>query len=282
MTALLLNGKEVAALKKEQIKERIKTHIDKGHQAPGLAVILVGTDPASFIYVNNKKKACAEVGIRSHAYHLPEDTTENKLLELIDTLNESNEIQGILVQLPLPQQINTMRVLERISYQKDVDGFHPYNMGRLIQKNPLLRPSTPLGIMSLLKHYHLDVKGKHAVIIGASNIVGRPASMELLLEGATITVCHRQTPNLEPFVRMADILVVAAGVIDVVKPEWLNKNQIIIDVGIHRLANGTLRGDVDFEETKKRVACITPVPGGVGPMTIVSLLENTLTAAGVS
>lgn len=279
MPAALIDGRHLASLRREELKQRVSQHVANGHRAPGLAVILIGADPASGIYVKNKRKACEDVGITSYSYDLSEQTTEHELLQLIDTLNQSTEVDGILIQLPLPKHINEVLIIERIKPEKDVDGFHPYNLGRLAQRNPLLRPCTPLGIMNLLQHYEIDVKRKHALVVGASNIVGRPMSLELLLAGATVTTCHKFTQNLEQLVRIADLIVVAVGKIDVVEAEWLNSKQIIIDVGIHRLADGRIRGDVDFNKAVENVAWITPVPGGVGPMTIVSLLENTMMAA---
>jgi methylenetetrahydrofolate dehydrogenase (NADP+)/methenyltetrahydrofolate cyclohydrolase len=279
MSALLLDGTLVSSLRKEQLKERVHQYTVDKQQAPGLAVILIGSDPASSVYVQNKRKACETVGIKSFSYDLPELTCENELLELINRLNHCNEVNGILIQLPLPTHINTNNVLEHINPDKDVDGFHPYNVGRLVQRNPFLRPCTPMGIINLLNHYQLAIKGKHAVVIGASNIVGRPMGLELLLVGATVTICHKYTTQLQHHVELADIVIVAVGKIDVIKTDWLNKNQVIIDVGIHRLANGIIRGDVNFNEAAEKVAAITPVPGGVGPMTIISLLENTLQAA---
>ena len=278
MSASLIDGKTLSALRRDQLKQRVHELVQQGHRAPGLAVVLVGTDPASSVYVNNKRKACEEVGVLSDFHHLPEDISQKKLIKLITKLNKAPEIDGILIQLPLPKHINEATIIERIKPAKDVDGFHPYNLGRLAQRNPLLRPCTPMGIMNLLEHYQLNVKGKHAVVIGASNIVGRPMSLELLAAGATVTVCHRLTQNLQQFVRIADLIVVAAGHMDVIEVEWLNENQVIIDVGIHRLPDGTIRGDVDFKKARDKVAWITPVPGGVGPMTVVSLLENTLMA----
>jgi methylenetetrahydrofolate dehydrogenase (NADP+)/methenyltetrahydrofolate cyclohydrolase len=279
MPASLLDGRILAALRRDELKQSLKQHVEEGKRAPGLAVILIGSDPASAIYVNNKRKACEEVGIISHSYDLPAETSQEALLNLITELNNSVQIDGILIQLPLPKHINETIVIEQIKPEKDVDGFHPYNLGRLAQRNPLLRPCTPLGIMNLLHHYKLDVKRKHAVVIGASNIVGRPMSLELLLAGATVTVCHKFTPHLQKFVEMADFIVVATGVLDLINTDWLNKAQVLIDVGIHRLPDGGLRGDVDFNKAINKVAWITPVPGGVGPMTIVTLLENTLMAA---
>lgn len=279
MSASLLDGRELSALRRNELKQRVKHHLEQGQRAPGLAVILIGTDPASAIYVNNKRKACEEVGIKSHSYDLPAHTSQEELLALINELNCSDQIDGILIQLPLPAHINERIIIEHIKPEKDVDGFHPYNLGRLAQRNPLLRPCTPLGIMNLLHHYDLTVKRKHAVVIGASNIVGRPMSLELLLAGATVTICHKFTQNLDKLVDIADFIIVATGKMDVVDSHWFNKHQVIIDVGMHRLPDGTIRGDVDFKKAVEKVAWITPVPGGVGPMTIVSLLENTLMAA---
>ena len=279
MTASLLDGRELSALRRNELKLRVQHHVQQGQRAPGLAVVLIGTDPASTIYVNNKRKACEEVGITSHSYDLPAETSQQELLQLITDLNHSEQIDGILIQLPLPKHINERVIIEHIKPEKDVDGFHPYNLGRLAQRNPLLRPCTPLGIMNLLHHYQLDVKRKHAVVVGASNIVGRPMSLELLLAGATVTVCHKFTQHLQKLVEIADLVVVATGKMDVIDSDWLNESQIVIDVGMHRLSDGSIRGDVDFRKAVKKVAWITPVPGGVGPMTIVSLLENTMLAA---
>lgn len=279
MTASLLDGKQAATQLKRTIKESIDNRLAKGYRPPGLAVVLVGDDPASHIYVANKRKACEEVGFDSYAYDLPKGTSEQELLSLIKTLNDSDKVDGILVQLPLPPTINSNKIIESIHPDKDVDGFHPYNVGRLAQRTPLLRPCTPFGIIHLLAYYKIALVGVHALVIGASNIVGRPMASEFLLAAATVTVCHRFTPHLEPYVRMADIIVVATGIQDVIDVEWLSERQIIIDVGMHRLPNGKLRGDVDFERAQQKVAWITPVPGGVGPMTIATLLQNTLIAA---
>ncbi|MFI4919482.1 MAG: bifunctional methylenetetrahydrofolate dehydrogenase/methenyltetrahydrofolate cyclohydrolase FolD [Legionellales bacterium] len=279
MAALLINGRILAALRRDELKQRVHELLQQGQRAPGLAVVLIGKDPASAIYVNNKRKACEEVGISSHSYDLPVETSQNELLQLIKKLNQSQEIDGILIQLPLPKHINEAVIIEQIKPEKDVDGFHPYNIGRLAQRNPLLRPCTPLGIMHLLQHYQLDVKKKHALVIGASNIVGRPMSLELLLAGATVTTCHKFTQNLEELVRLADFIIVATGKIDVIDADWLQEHQVVIDVGMHRLTDGSIRGDVDFNKAVNKVAWITPVPGGVGPMTIVTLLENTMMAA---
>lgn len=279
MSASIIDGKVVASLRRNELKKQVQALVEKGYRAPALAVVLIGNDPASTVYVANKRKACAEVGITSHSYDLPEDTTQDALIHLIDQLNNSDQIDGILIQLPLPKHINETVIIERIKPEKDVDGFHPYNLGRLAQRNPLLRPCTPLGIINLLKYYQIEVKRKHALIIGASNIVGRPMSLELLLAGATVTIAHKFTQQLEKLVRSVDLVIVATGKMDVIDTEWLSKDQIVIDVGIHRLADGRIRGDVDFTSAVNKVSWITPVPGGVGPMTIVTLLENTLKSA---
>lgn len=281
MTASIIDGKHVAGEIRNRIKQMVTLHTEQGHRAPGLAVVIVGDDPASHIYVNNKRKACSEVGFNSYAYDLPSTTNETALLTLIDTLNENADIDGILVQLPLPAHIDTTTIIEHIKPSKDVDGFHPYNLGRLAQGNPLLRPCTPYGVMQLCEYYQLALPGKHAVVVGASNIVGRPMALELLLAKATVTICHRATRQLEQHIRMADFVVIATGVYDVVKPQWLHSDQIIIDVGMHRRQDGAIHGDIDFNEAKKNVRWITPVPGGIGPMTICTLLQNTLLAANI-
>ncbi|CZI07182.1 TPA: bifunctional methylenetetrahydrofolate dehydrogenase/methenyltetrahydrofolate cyclohydrolase FolD [Legionella pneumophila subsp. pneumophila] len=279
MPASLIDGREISALRRAELKQRVQYHIEQGQRAPALAVVLIGNDPASVIYVSNKRKACEEVGITSHSYDLPAETTQEKLIELINELNQSDKIDGILIQLPLPKHINERTIIEHIKPEKDVDGFHPYNLGRLAQRNPFLRPCTPLGIMNLLHHYELNVKRKHAVVIGASNIVGRPMSLELLLAGATVTICHKFTQQLQKFVEIADFLIVATGKMDVIATDWLREHQVVIDVGMHRLPDGSIRGDIDFKKAVEKVAWITPVPGGVGPMTIVTLLENTMMSA---
>ncbi|HAT1775870.1 bifunctional methylenetetrahydrofolate dehydrogenase/methenyltetrahydrofolate cyclohydrolase FolD [Legionella pneumophila] len=279
MPASLIDGREISALRRAELKQRVQYHVEQGQRAPGLAVVLIGNDPASVIYVSNKRKACEEVGITSHSYDLPAETTQEKLIELINELNQSDKIDGILIQLPLPKHINERTIIEYIKPEKDVDGFHPYNLGRLAQRNPFLRPCTPLGIMNLLHHYELNVKRKHAVVIGASNIVGRPMSLELLLAGATVTICHKFTQQLQKFVEIADFLIVATGKMDVIATDWLREHQVVIDVGMHRLPDGSIRGDIDFKKAVEKVAWITPVPGGVGPMTIVTLLENTMMSA---
>ncbi|HAT8979075.1 TPA: bifunctional methylenetetrahydrofolate dehydrogenase/methenyltetrahydrofolate cyclohydrolase FolD [Legionella pneumophila subsp. pneumophila] len=279
MPASLIDGREISALRRAELKQRVLYHVEQEQRAPGLAVVLIGNDPASVIYVSNKRKACEEVGITSHSYDLPAETTQEKLIELINELNQSDKIDGILIQLPLPKHINERTIIEYIKPEKDVDGFHPYNLGRLAQRNPFLRPCTPLGIMNLLHHYELNVKRKHAVVIGASNIVGRPMSLELLLAGATVTICHKFTQQLQKFVEIADFLIVATGKMDVIATDWLREHQVVIDVGMHRLPDGSIRGDIDFKKAVEKVAWITPVPGGVGPMTIVTLLENTMMSA---
>lgn len=275
MSSSLLDGKQVAAEIRNNITQLVAKRCREGHRPPGLAVVLLGNDPASAVYVKNKRKACEEVGFKSYAYDLPVHTSEQTLVTLIDQLNNATDVDGILVQLPLPAHINTAAIIERINPTKDVDGFHPYNLGRLAQGNPLLRPCTPFGIIQLLNYYHITLTGKHAVVVGASNIVGRPMALELLYAKATVTICHRATLQLEQHIRMADLIVVATGIPDVIDPDWLHAQQIVIDVGIHRQNDGTLRGDVDFNQAKDKVAWITPVPGGVGPMTISSLLKNT-------
>ena len=279
MPARIIDGKRVAAELRTALAARIAAFTqDRGRQ-PGLAVLLVGADPASQVYVRNKRRACEQVGIRSFGHDLPADTSQDALLALIDSLNVDPAVDGILLQLPLPAHIRPEVVLERIDPAKDVDGFHPYNIGRLAQRLPGLRPCTPRGIMRLLEHYALPVRGCHAVVVGASNIVGRPLALELLLAGATVTVCHRFTRDLQVHVRQAELLLVAVGKPGLIPGDWVAPGATVIDVGINRLADGSLRGDVDFDVASQRAAWITPVPGGVGPMTIALLLENTLAAA---
>ena len=277
MPAQLIDGKAFAA----EIRRDIQRRVAGRRRAPGLAVVLVGSDPASKIYVRNKRQACDEAGFVSRAFDLPADTSEGKLLGLIDELNRDPAVDGILVQLPLPPHIRTEQVIERILPEKDVDGFHPYNIGRLAQRIPKLRPCTPYGIIKLLEHYGEKFMGRHAVVVGASNIVGRPMALELLLMGATVTVCHRFTAHTERHVAEADILVVAVGKPQLVKGAWIKPGATVIDVGMNRLPDGKLAGDVEFDAAKERAALITPVPGGVGPMTVTMLLANTLTAAEV-
>lgn len=279
MTAKLIDGKAIAASLRQEIAQRVAERLQQGLRAPGLAVILVGNDPASQVYVAHKRKDCEEVGFQSHAYDLPVNTSQDDLLTLIDNLNEDPSIDGILVQLPLPKHLDASQLLERIRPDKDVDGFHPYNIGRLAQRIPLLRPCTPKGIMTLLESTGIDLHGLDAVVVGASNIVGRPMALELLLAGCTTTVTHRFTRDLEAHIRRADLVVVATGITGLVKGEWIKEGAIVIDVGINRQANGKLTGDVVFETACEHAGWITPVPGGVGPMTRACLLENTLYAA---
>ena len=279
MTARLIDGKAIASERRSALRERILRRLQQGHRPPGLAVILVGDDPASGIYVRNKRNACNEVGIMSRDYDLPLSTTEDEILALIGQLNADPEIDGILVQLPLPSHISEVAVVECIEPIKDVDGFHPYTIGRLSQRIPVLRPATPYGVMTLLRHIGVPVKGQHAVVVGASNHVGRPLALELLLAGATTTVCHRFTRDLAHHVGEADILAVAVGKAGLIPGAWIKPGAVVLDIGISRLADGKLAGDVAFDEARLRASWITPVPGGVGPMTIAMLLENTLTAA---
>ena len=279
MSAKIIDGKAVAADLKQQLKLATTERLAEGKRRPGLAVVLIGANPASQVYVGSKRKSCEEIGFKSEAYDLPETATEEELLSLIDKLNQDDDIDGILVQLPLPQHISAETVIERIAPHKDVDGFHPYNIGRLAQRNPQLRPCTPKGVITLLRTTGVDLKGLEAVVVGASNIVGRPMALELLLAGCTTTVCHRWTNNLEEQVRRADLLVVAVGKAGFIPGEWIKQGAIVIDVGINRLENGKLTGDVEFEKAKEKASWITPVPGGVGPMTVATLLENTLFAA---
>ena len=279
MSAQIIDGKAIAAGLRLKLKQRISERLSAGLRAPGLAVILVGNSPASEIYVTSKRKACAEVGIISLAHDLPADVSQERLLALIDELNHNPAMDGILVQLPLPAHIDTETVIERIRPDKDVDGFHPYNIGRLALRMPLLRSCTPYGVMTLLESTGTLLRGKHAVVVGSSNIVGRPMSLELLLAGCTVTICHRFTADLAPHVGNADILVTAVGKPGLIKGAWIKPGSIVIDVGITRDATGALTGDVEFEPARQRAAWITPVPGGVGPMTVATLLQNTLYAA---
>jgi methylenetetrahydrofolate dehydrogenase (NADP+)/methenyltetrahydrofolate cyclohydrolase len=279
MTAQLIDGKAIAAQVREQVARQVETRRTEGKRIPGLAVVLVGEDPASHVYVSNKHRACEQAGILSFRHALPSDTSQQSLEQLIDELNADPRIDGILLQLPLPAHLDARPILERILPHKDVDGFHPYNLGRLAQRLPVLRPCTPKGIMTLLQASGLKVRGMDATVVGASNIVGRPMALELMLAGCTTTVCHRFTRNLEEHVRRAELLVVAVGKPGLVKGEWVREGAIVIDVGINREEDGRLVGDVEFTAAAERAAWITPVPGGVGPMTVASLLENTLYAA---
>ena len=278
MTAQLIDGRGLAVEVKNQVRHRIDAALARGSRRPALAVVKVGDDPASEVYVRNKRKACEEVGILSVAHDLSDSTPEAALLGLVDDLNRDATVDGILVQLPLPAQIQQTAVIEKIDPAKDVDGFHPYNVGRLAQRIPVMRPCTPYGVIRLLERVGAPFKGQHAVVVGASNIVGRPMSLELLLMGATTTVCHRFTAGLDKYVRQADILVVAVGKPGLVPGEWIKPGAIVIDVGMNRLDNGHLVGDVQFEAARERAGWITPVPGGVGPMTVAMLMHNTLEA----
>ncbi|RXE48491.1 bifunctional methylenetetrahydrofolate dehydrogenase/methenyltetrahydrofolate cyclohydrolase FolD [Chromohalobacter israelensis] len=279
MTAQLIDGKAIAANVREQVSRQVQARRQEGKRAPGLAVVLVGEDPASEVYVRNKHRACDKAGVHSVQHKLPAGTTQADLEALIDSLNADRSIDGILVQLPLPDHLDARPILERIRPDKDVDGFHPYNLGRLAQRLPVLRPCTPKGIMTLLQESGIQARGLDAVIVGASNIVGRPMALELMLAGSTTTVCHRFTRDLESHVRRADLLVVAVGRPGLVKGEWVKEGAVVIDVGINRQDDGKLAGDVEFAPAAARASHITPVPGGVGPMTVASLLENTLFAA---
>ncbi|AXE31400.1 bifunctional methylenetetrahydrofolate dehydrogenase/methenyltetrahydrofolate cyclohydrolase FolD [Chromobacterium phragmitis] len=282
MSAQLIDGKAVAEKLLEKVRAGVEARLAQGKRAPALAVILVGDNPASAVYVGSKKKGCEKAGIRSVAYDLPASTSQQQLLEIIDGLNADAGVDGILVQLPLPAQIDPQAVIERIDPKKDVDGFHPYNVGRLAIKMPLLRPCTPRGVMTLLEEYGIDPKGKKVVIVGASNIVGRPQALEMLLARATVTVCHSATQNLADEVAGADIVVAAVGIPNFVKGEWVKPGAVVIDVGINRLETGKLCGDVEFDAARERAGFITPVPGGVGPMTVATLLQNTLDSANLN
>ncbi len=278
MTARIIDGKSIAANIRASLRAEVQQRVDANKRAPCLAVLLIGEDPASQVYVNNKRKACEDVGILSKALHLPASTPEAELLALIQQLNNDQSVDGILVQLPLPEHINTSIVIEQIHPSKDVDGFHPYNVGRLVQRIPTLRPCTPYGVIELLNSTGESIKGREAVVVGSSNIVGRPMAMELLLAGATVSICHRFTKDLAAHVSRADILVVAVGIAGLVKGEWIKPGCTVIDVGINRLDSGELTGDVEYDQAAERAAWITPVPGGVGPMTVAMLMKNTLAA----
>jgi methylenetetrahydrofolate dehydrogenase (NADP+)/methenyltetrahydrofolate cyclohydrolase len=278
MEAKIIDGKILATRIQTELSLGISQRKSQGFREPGLAVVLVGEDPASTIYVRNKRQACEEVGIKSIYHHLPVSINQHELIALIQTLNADKTIDGILIQLPLPAHIDGSQVIEAILPSKDVDGFHPYNLGRLAQRRPLLRPCTPLGIMALLNHIDQPYTNRQAVIVGASMIVGRPMALELLLAGCTITICHRLTEDLAKYVKQADILVSAVGKPALIKGVWIKPGSTVIDVGITRLPDGSLTGDIEFNAAKKQAAWITPVPGGVGPMTVAMLLQNTLLA----
>lgn len=279
MTAQIIDGKAVSVKCLDKIAAEVENRKVQNKRPPCLAVILVGDNPASHVYVRNKKNACEKVGFRSLSYEKSADFCEAELLALIDELNNDDTVDGILVQLPVPPHIDSQKIIERIRPDKDVDGFHPYNIGRLAVKMPLMRPCTPKGVMTMLAEYGIDVKGKNVTIVGQSNIVGRPQALEMLMNRATITVCHTATKDLPAEVARADIVVAAVGRPNCIKGEWIKDGAVVIDVGINRLENGKLCGDVEFETAREKASYITPVPGGVGPMTIASLLENTLEAA---
>lgn len=278
MTAQIINGKAIAEDLLSNIKAKIQARVNAGKRTPCLAVILVGADPASAIYVRNKRLACDKVGIRSIAHDLPASTSEAELIALIDGLNNDPTVDGILVQSPLPPQIKDEHIIERISPDKDVDGFHPYNIGRLAVRQPTLRSCTPFGVIKMLKAANIELMGLDAVIVGVSNHVGRPMALELLLAGCTITSCHRHTKDLAAKVKQADLIVAAAGKPGLIQGDWIKAGAIVVDIGINRLADGTICGDVDFNAAIVRAGYITPVPGGVGPMTVATLMENTLLA----
>ena len=277
MTANIIDGKALALQIRNEIAQKVKKRTEQGLSVPGLAVIQVGSDPASKIYVKNKQKACDDVGFASFAYDLPSSTTD-ELLTLIDELNQRSDVHGILVQLPLPDNIDKTKVLERIDPRKDVDGFHPYNIGHLLQRDPILRPCTPYGVVKMLESTGINLSGLNATVVGASSIVGRPMALELLLLGCTTTITHSRTVDVAKHVSDADIVVAGVGIPNYVKGEWIKPGAIVIDVGINRLPDGKLVGDVEFDIASQRAGWITPVPGGVGPMTVAMLMSNTLEA----
>jgi methylenetetrahydrofolate dehydrogenase (NADP+)/methenyltetrahydrofolate cyclohydrolase len=276
MAGTIIDGKAIAADIRREVREESDRLAARGKRRPGLAVVLVGDDPASSIYVRNKRAACEECGFVSVSHDLPHSATQTELVHLIERLNSEPSIDGILVQVPLPEHIDERAVIEAISPEKDVDGFHPYNVGRLALRHPLMRPCTPLGVIRMLDRCGLSTKGLHAVVVGASNLVGRPMALELLLDGATVTVCHRFTKGLREHVERADLLVVAVGKPGLIPGEWVKPGAIVVDVGINRMPDGKLVGDVQFEAARERASWITPVPGGVGPMTVAILMKNTL------
>jgi len=279
MSAQLIDGKSIAESLQSEIAAKVEARVAAGHRAPALATLLVGDDPASHVYVRNKRNACVRTGIRSVPLQFGADISQQQLLAEIDRLNADPDIDGILVQLPLPSQIDTTTVIERIRPDKDVDGFHPYNLGRLAQRLPVLRPCTPYGVIEMLKRSGETFYGRRAVVVGASNHVGRPMALELLLAGATATICHRFTRDLADEVARAEIVVAAVGKPGFIRGHWITPGATVIDIGINRLDNGSLCGDVEFDVARERAAWITPVPGGVGPMTVSMLMQNTLTAA---
>jgi methylenetetrahydrofolate dehydrogenase (NADP+)/methenyltetrahydrofolate cyclohydrolase len=279
MAGRIIDGKAIAADVRREVREECDRLAARGKRRPGLAVVLVGDDPASRIYVRNKRMACEECGFVSVSHDLPHSATQTELVSLIERLNSDPAIDGILVQVPLPDHIDERAVIEAISPDKDVDGFHPYNVGRLALRNPLMRPCTPYGVIRLLERCGISPKGMNSVVVGASNLVGRPMALELLLAGATVTVCHRFTTELRAHVERADLLVVAVGKPGLIPGEWVKPGAIVVDVGINRLPDGKLVGDVQFERAVERASWITPVPGGVGPMTVAILMKNTLESA---
>ncbi|AXQ29609.1 bifunctional methylenetetrahydrofolate dehydrogenase/methenyltetrahydrofolate cyclohydrolase FolD [Solimonas sp. K1W22B-7] len=279
MAAQLIDGKAVAQSVRERVRVAVAARVAAGHRPPALATVLVGEDPASQVYVRSKRKACEELGIRSVPVHFEPSLTQEQLLAEVDRLNADDSVDGILVQMPLPEHIDATQVIERIRPDKDVDGFHPYNLGRLAQRLPMLRPCTPYGVIELLKSVNEPFKRRTAVVVGASNHVGRPMMLELMLAGATATCCHRFTADVAAEVARADIVVVAVGKPEMVKGAWIKPGATVIDIGINRMPDGKLRGDVEFEAARERAAFITPVPGGVGPMTVAMLMQNTLEAA---
>lgn len=278
MSELLLSGKDVSQAIREEIKQEVE-RLKAVDLQPGLAVVLVGEDPASQVYVRNKHKACLELGYYSEVHRLPEDTTEEQLLELVHKLNEQETIHGILVQLPLPAQIHEKAIIDAIAVHKDVDGFHPVSVGNMVLGDESLLPCTPAGVIEILKRYNLEIAGKHAVVIGRSNIVGKPVSLLLQRENATVTMCHSRTSNMKELTQQADILIVAIGKAKFIDASYVKPGAVVIDVGMNRLDNGKLAGDVDFDSVRELSSAITPVPGGVGPMTITMLMHNTLKAA---
>ena len=279
MSGRIIDGKAIAAEFRREVREGSDRLAAQGKRRPGLAVVLVGDDPASHIYVRNKRAACEECGFVSVSHDLPHSATQTELLSLIERLNLDAAIDGILVQVPLPDHIDERAIIEAIAPAKDVDGFHPYNVGRLVLRNPLMRPCTPYGVIRMLEYCGLSPKGQHAVVVGASNLVGRPMSLELLLAGATVTVCHRFTTDLRTQVERAELLVVAVGKPGLVPGAWIKRGAVVVDVGINRMPDGKLVGDVQFESARARAGWITPVPGGVGPMTVAMLMKNTLESA---
>ena len=279
MTARLIDGRAIAAEFREGIRRTVAERLAEGHRTPALATVFVGADPASQVYVRNKRRACAAAGITSIDHNLSAATDEPTLLAMIDEFNHDENVDGILVQLPLPEHINTLNVIQRIDPGKDVDGFHPLTFGLLALRTPRLRPCTAVGVIRMLEKIGVDPMEKHCVVVGASNLVGRPLALELLLAGATVTVCHRFTTDLEKHVRQAEILCSAVGKPGLIPGAWIRPGAVVLDIGITRMSDGKLRGDVEFEEARKRAAWIAPVPGGVGPMTVAMLLQNTLDAA---